>query len=273
MKRLSAAPFTKCLPAISSPIIFRSALLARLDFGDDYYRFIRAIDGDTIVVAPPAPLLKWMKDIHVRLYGLETPELWTQHGPKYRDHLEELCAVDASRRLMIVWERERPSTNCGGFPLATFERGIGHVFYREANGRYIYVNGLMHLLKHSSLDRDGKNLLRGRRHMELPITLPWSGRCPSWQCRTENSSNTLRTILRLGPPACLVTYAHIPSLDPRDPNFVENVCSIFRDNWKFGCPLEGVLLGRHDALVEKVQNTWVGSCVRCIGTKQPGRSR
>jgi hypothetical protein len=137
--------------------------LARLDFDDDYYTFLRAIDGDTIVVEPPRALSRWMNDIHVRLYGLETPELWEERGIEYRGYLEELCKIDARGRLMIVWERERLGTNYGGFPLTNFERGIGHIFFR-GNGRvHYYVNGLMHLLKYSSLKRAGRTLLRGWR--------------------------------------------------------------------------------------------------------------
>ncbi len=227
-------------------------LLARINFGDDYYRFIRAIDGDTIVVKPPSALQQWMKDIHVRLYGLETPELWTEHGPDYRDHLEELCAVDANGRLMIVWERERIGTNYEGYPLATFERGIGHVFYREHGDRYVYINGLMHLLRHSSLKREGKSLLRGRRHVNTPITLPWDGRCPSWQEHGERQpSKTLQTILALGPPACLLTYADIPSLNPRDENFADKINLVMRDNWKFGCPIENALHRDKDLMLER----------------------
>ena len=138
--------------------------LARIDFDDDFYVFVRAIDGDTIVVEPPRQLQRWMKDVHIRLYGLETPELWEELGQQYQRHLEELCSIDANGRLMIVWERERRGTNYEGFPQSSFEhRGIGHVFFRGPNGRYYYVNGLMHLLKYTSLHRDGRNLLRGRR--------------------------------------------------------------------------------------------------------------
>src|SRR5258708_389050 len=41
--------------------------LAEVNFADDAYRFVRAIDGDTIVVEPPRQLARWLKDVHVRL--------------------------------------------------------------------------------------------------------------------------------------------------------------------------------------------------------------
>jgi hypothetical protein len=226
--------------------------LARINFRDEYYRFIRAIDGDTIVVAPPPALQEWMSDLHVRLYGLETPELWQQYGAEYRTHLEELCAIDANGHLMIIWERERLGTNYEGFPLATFERGVGHVFYKGEDNRFVYINGLMHVLKHSSLARGGKSLLRGRRHLQLPNRLAWSGSCPSWPTHGENSSATLRAILEIGPPACLLTYSQVPSLDPRDPAFEEKILSAMRENWRFGCPLEDQMRLDNDALRTQV---------------------
>jgi hypothetical protein len=192
-----------------------------------------------------------MRDIHVRLYGLETPELWMEHGAEYRRHLEELCAIDALSRLMIIWERERAGTNYQGYPLDSFERSVGHIFFREDSGRYVYINGLMHLLKYSSLNRDGKSLLRGRRHLQTSNLLPWNGQCPSWDHRTERRSETLRSILALAPPACLLTYSHVPSLDPRDPEFAEKINSVMLASWQFGCPIEQALLRDKDSLREQ----------------------
>lgn len=215
--------------------------LSRVDFGDDYYRFIRAIDGDTIVVEPPQQLRRWMKDVHVRLYGLETPELFQELGPQYKTHLEELCSIDAGQRLMIVWERERLRTNYEGFPLATFERGIGHVFFREAgSSAYIYVNGLMHLLRFSSLQREGRSLLRGRRVMgDLNMTLAWQGPCPTPIAQQDDRSHspTMSSILGLRPPACLLRYNRLPNLDPRDDLFPTAIYTWLREAWVSECPV------------------------------------
>ena len=214
--------------------------LARVDFDDDYYVFVRAIDGDTIVVEPPRELRRWIKDVHVRLYGLETPELWEELGPQYQRHLEELCSVDGGRRLMIVWERERLGTNYEGFPLTSFERGIGHVFFRGPEGRYLYVNGLMHLLKYSSVERAGKSLLRGRSRLpNTDVRLPWRGRCATPFEVSEACSDTFRIVAELGPPICLLTYPRLPSLDPRDPGFHEKIAAAIHEAWSFGCPFQG----------------------------------
>lgn len=225
--------------------------LARVDFDDDFYIFIRVIDGDTIVVEPPRELRRWIKDIHVRLYGLETPELWEELGPRYQRHLEELCSVDGRGRLMIVWERERLGTNYEGFPLTSFERGIGHVFFRSSDRRFLYVNGLMHLLKYSSLERDGRNLLRGRSRLSnAEIRLAWSGSCATPLEVTEGSSGTFKSIAELGPPVCLLTYPRLPSLDPRDPVFHEKITAAIREAWNFKCPFEKELRTYGEALTE-----------------------
>ena len=111
----------KGIQRINDPEVLKA--LARVNFGDGIYEFVRAIDGDTIVVLPPQELRAWIKDIHVRLYGIETPELWEELGKDYRNHLEDLCAKDGLSQLFIVWERERPGTTYGGFPLTSF--GLG----------------------------------------------------------------------------------------------------------------------------------------------------
>lgn len=229
--------------------------LARVDFDDDYYPFVRAIDGDTIVVEPPRELRRQIKDIHVRLYGLETPELWEALGPRYKRHLEELCSVDALGRLMIVWERERLGTNYEGTPLTNFERGIGHVFFRNSADRFLYVNGLMHLLKYSSLERAGKNLLRGRTRLRsADIHLPWTGRCATPLEVTDGSSLTFRTVAELGPPVCLLTYPCLPSLDPRDPGFYEKITAAVREAWTFRCPFQRYLLEHDELLAEDIKS-------------------
>jgi len=227
---------------------------ARLDFEDDYYRFIRAIDGDTIVVEPPRQLLRWMKNVHVRLYGLETPELWEDLGPEYQRCLEELCLVDANRRLMIVWERERLGTNYEGYPLSTFDRGVGHVFLNGGNGRYYYVNALMHLLKYSSLEREGKSLLRGRRIIEaLPLSLAYHGPCATTiEPPTNEPSATFQRISAMRPPVCLLTYPRLPSLDPRREDFGALIMGAIRRGWQTGCPFQECLLHHSEAIVPQI---------------------
>ena len=136
--------------------------LARIDFEDDFYRFIRATSGDTIVVHPPNQLSRWMKEVHARLYGLHIPELNAEVEDIYQKYLEELCAIDGDRRLMILWEREQKGTTYGGFPLSSFERGIGHVFIQaDARHEFLYVNGLMQLFRHTSSLQNDRSLLRG----------------------------------------------------------------------------------------------------------------
>jgi hypothetical protein len=226
---------------------------ARVDFRDDRYRFIRAIDGDTIVVEPPDILREYIKDVHVRLYGLETPERWEELGEQYREHLHELCAIDAGGRLSIVWERERAGNTYGGFPLTSFERGIGHVFFEGPGGRFLYVNGIMNMLRHSSIERKGKSLLRGR-HRTRDFELPWAGACPNWDgIRPAGESNTLSSVLGLSPPACLVSFTRLPMLDPREPSFAGNILESLKASWHFGCPFEDTLLRSCDALHEKLR--------------------
>jgi hypothetical protein len=216
--------------------------LAQVDFQDDHYSFIRAIDGDTIVVAPPAQLQRWMKDIHIRLYGLETPELWEGAGEQYRQHLEQLCSDDGSGRLMIVWERKRKGTDYEGFPLSSFERGIGHVFFSDRRGGFYYVNALMHLLRFSSLKRDDRLLLRGRHHLD-DIPLPWTGACATpLELDGERVSETFREAQSLHPPVCLLRYSKLPTLDPRDPRFAEVLTDALIGGWNHGCPFSAPLV-------------------------------
>lgn len=224
--------------------------LARIDFRDDHYGFIRAIDGDTIVVAPPRQLRQWMKDIHVRLYGLETPEKWEELGERYRQHLHDLCATDGRGRLMIVWEREREGTNYAGFPLSTFERGVGHVFFAADGGTFYYVNGLMHLLRFSSLHREGQSLLRGRRHI-AEVSLPWRGSCMTeLRSPTPEASETFRSIQSLRPPVCLLRFPQLPSLDPRDGSLSRRLADILRESWGSRCPVSTHLNAEGQRLLE-----------------------
>lgn len=234
----------KVLNELLRELEVRSAL-ARVNFKDDYYAFVRAIDGDTIVVEPPEQLRDWMKDIHVRLYGLETPEMSEELGSEYQKHLEELCAIDGKNRLMIVWERERVGTGYAGFPLASFERGIGHVFFQISSSRYLYVNGLMHLLKYSSLFRAGKNLLRGRRYLnDMDLASPWHGPCATdLKLGTGVVSPTMQQIITMRPPVCLISYPSLPNLDAHDERFPDKLMNALQRDWETQhCPFgEGLV--------------------------------
>lgn len=101
--------------------------LARVNFEDRKYELLRVIDGDTIVVRPPEELMCWMKDVHIRLYGVDAPESNTELGPTYTAILDKLCRLNEGH-LLIVWERERETTNYAGYSTTSFERGIGNLF-------------------------------------------------------------------------------------------------------------------------------------------------
>ena len=55
--------------------------LARVNFEDREYRLLRVNDGDTLEVLPPDELKSWMRDVHIRLYGVDAPESSTELGP------------------------------------------------------------------------------------------------------------------------------------------------------------------------------------------------
>jgi endonuclease YncB( thermonuclease family) len=58
------------------------------------YKFLRAIHGDTIQAAPPGELWEWMRDVHVRLYGIDAPERGQEKSQLYTDLLNALCSLD-----------------------------------------------------------------------------------------------------------------------------------------------------------------------------------
>ena len=72
---------------------------------------------------------------------------------------------------MIVWERERLNTNYEGFPKTSFERSIGHVFFKSIDNDFYYINGLMHFLPECTLIRKGVMLLRGSHYIEKTKSL------------------------------------------------------------------------------------------------------
>jgi hypothetical protein len=215
-------------PKPPTPKPLPPSMAAPIDFRDGAYAFLRAVDGDTIVVEAPSALRGWVKDVRVRLYGVETPELWESRGIDYREHLEELCRIDAQRLLHVVWERRRLNTQYEGFPESSFEREIGHVFFRNYNGRFLYVNGLIHLLPHATYFRDERILLRGRRYLPyFHYTEEFCDRCLAPLTLSDDVSPTLREIASLQPPTCLLEFTSLPTLDPRrgiDSSFLDNCC-------------------------------------------------
>jgi hypothetical protein len=125
------------------------------------------------------------------------------------------------------------------------------VFFRGPEGRFLYVNGLMHLLKYSSVERAGKNLLRGRSRLrDTDVRLPWRDRCATPLEVPEACSDTFRMVAGHRPPICLLTYPRLPSLDPRDPSFHEKIAAVIREAWSFSCPFQGGHRQHDEALME-----------------------
>jgi len=138
--------------------------LARVNFEDRDYRLLRVIDGDTIVVQPPKDLMRWMQDVHIRLYGVDAPESNTELGPTYTAILEKLCQLNEGR-LHVVWERERERTNYAGYPTTSFERGIGNLFVDIGDGSLLYLNAILASLPDVQMERDTRALIRAARHL------------------------------------------------------------------------------------------------------------
>lgn len=140
------------------------AALARVNFEDRDYRLIRVIDGDTLEVRPPEELMRWMRDVHIRLYGVDAPESNTELGPIYTEILEKLCQLNDGR-LHVVWERERRGTEYGGFPTSSFERGIANLFVDIGDGFFLYVNAILASLPDMQIERNMRALIRAARHL------------------------------------------------------------------------------------------------------------
>jgi len=152
-----------------------SAALARVNFEDRDYKLIRVIDGDTLVIHPPKELMGWMRDVHIRLYGVDAPESNTELGPTYTAILEKLCLLDEGR-LHVVWERERRGTGYAGYPTTSFERGIGNLFVDIGDGLLLYINAILASLPDVQIERNSKKLVRAARHLrEWPLPF-WSHR-------------------------------------------------------------------------------------------------
>lgn len=138
--------------------------LARVNFEDREYTLLRVIDGDAIVVRPPEELMRWMQDVHIRLYGVDAPESNTERGPTYTAILEKLCRLNEGR-LHIVWERERATTNYAGYPTTSFERGIGNLFVDMGDGYLLYINAILASLPDVRIERRTRSLIRAARHL------------------------------------------------------------------------------------------------------------
>jgi len=135
------------------------AALARVNLEDSAYGLIRVIDGDTLEVLPPEELRRWMKDVHIRLYGVDAPESDTELGPIYTDILAKLCDLDRGR-LRVVWERERAGTDYAGYPTGSFERGIANLFVDIGEGNVLYVNAVLASLPDVQIQRGTRRLIR-----------------------------------------------------------------------------------------------------------------
>lgn len=140
------------------------AALARVNFEDRNYKLMRVIDGDTLEVRPPEELMRWMRDVHIRLYGIDAPESNTEIGPIYTEILKRLCQLNGGR-LHVVWEREREGTEYGGYPTTSFERGIANLFVDIGNGYFLYVNAILASLPDVQIERRTKRLIRAARHL------------------------------------------------------------------------------------------------------------
>jgi len=145
--------------------------LARVNFEDRDYRLLRVIDGDTLEVRPPEELMRWMRDVHIRLYGVDAPESNTELGPTYTAILEKLCQLNEGR-LHVVWEREREGTEYAGYPTTSFERGIGNLFVDIGDDNLLYINAILASLPDVQIERCTKKLIRAARHLkQLPHPL------------------------------------------------------------------------------------------------------
>ena len=217
-------------------------LPARVDFEDDWYSLSRVIDGNTITVRPTLHFSASMKDIYVCLYGVVTPDLLTENALRCKNFLEDLCSVDASGKLMIVWERELLGRSYEGYPRDSSEGSlIGHVFFQVAGGEYVYVNGLMQLLRHCSPDEEDNSSSCGY-HM-VPYNNPaqlWNVSCT---CRLLDEScprsDALGQIDDMHPPRCLLRLEQLPHLDPRQGGMYIDDKLTSRAIKERGCPFDG----------------------------------
>jgi len=140
------------------------AFYSRINFSDRGYELKRVIDGDTIIVDPPPGLNDYMKDIRVRLYGIDTPELRFKKGKLFKDFLMALFEELDYKKIIIFWDREKENTYYEGFPTSSFEREVGNVFI-EIENKFLYLNALLLLYTDVSSNINNKDLIKGRKHI------------------------------------------------------------------------------------------------------------
>ncbi|KKL28982.1 hypothetical protein LCGC14_2369690 [marine sediment metagenome] len=137
---------------------------SRINFSDRGYKLQRVIDGDTIIVDPPPKYLD-MKDIRVRLYGIDTPELRFKKGKLFKDFLIALFKELDYKKIIIFWDREKENTYYEGFPTSSFEREVGNVFI-EIDNNFLYLNGLLLMYPDVSSNINNKDLIKGRKYIK-----------------------------------------------------------------------------------------------------------
>ncbi len=138
---------------------------SRINFSDRGYKLQRVIDGDTIIVNPPPELNDCMKDIRVRLYGIDTPELSFKKGELFKDFLIALFDELDYKKIIIFWDREKENTYYEGFPTSSFEREVGNVFI-EIDNKFLYLNALLLMYPDVSSKINNKDLIKGRKYIK-----------------------------------------------------------------------------------------------------------
>lgn len=207
----------------------------RINLRDQRYPFMRAIDGDTLELHPPDELKEWMRDVHIRLYGIDTPERNEDQGPAYTSLLERLCRNCAGGNLSVIWERERGGTEYAGYPRTSFERGIANIFF-SLDEKVIYLNALLAMLPHVKTRRSNGDLIRGRRWLEN-LRLPYRGHCPNEVPGViiEAIRTTELAPISPGLPACLYTFP--PEIIPASARSPREVWEIVSGSIRtYSCP-------------------------------------
>lgn len=138
---------------------------SRINFSDRGYKLQRVIDGDTIIVDPPPKWKDDMKDIRVRLYGIDTPELSSKKGELFKGFLIALFEELDYKKIIIFWDREKENTYYEGFPTSSFEREVGNVFI-EIDNKFFYLNALLLMYPDVSSNINIKDLIKGRKYVK-----------------------------------------------------------------------------------------------------------
>lgn len=138
---------------------------SRINYSDSGYKLQRIIDGDTIVVDPPQKYIEDMKDIRVRLYGIDAPEQRFKKGKLNKEFLTNLFRELDYSKIIIIWDREKENTNYEGYPRISFEREVGNVFI-EINNKFLYLNALLLMYPDISSTKGDKDYIRGRKYIQ-----------------------------------------------------------------------------------------------------------